>query len=148
MFPDPTLRWHLFPSIADGIKCPFVLDRGLWRGKLNLLLIGRIEEWKPASRSFRIEVDCQVYFAVEEMIHSIAGHGDHSGKYDGSIYIKEATASRLLEVFTRVDPTKRKTRHFLFVGMDYCYETLGFGEPVLHEFPDAETAYAWRPDDR
>ena len=79
------------------------------------------------------------------MIYSVADHGDRSGMYDGGIYIKEATASQLLEAFSRVDPTKRNTRQFLFVGMDYCFETLGFGEPVLHEFPDEETAYAWRP---
>jgi hypothetical protein len=88
-----------------------------------------------------------VYFAVEEMIYSIAPHSNGSGRYDGSIYIKEATASALMNAFASVDPAQLKARHFLFVGMDYCYETLGFGAPVLHEFLDEETAYAWRPGD-
>jgi hypothetical protein len=116
---------------------------------LNLLLIGRIEEKKPASRAFRIEVDCQVYFAVEEMIYSVAPHGNRSGAYDGNVYIKEASTSYLRETFTKIGPVlKRTLRHFLFVGLDYCYETLGSGEPVIHEFPDEQTAYAWRPDER
>jgi hypothetical protein len=57
-----------------------------------------------------------------------------------SIYIKESSTSRLLEAFSKIDPFERKPRHFLFVGMDYCYQTLGLLEPVIHEFPDEKQA--------
>jgi hypothetical protein len=84
---------------------------GFGTANLNLLLAGMTDENDPATgRLFRIEADCQVYFAVEEMLISIAPHGDGLGRYDVNIYIKEATASGLMNAFTRVDPEKFKGR--------------------------------------
>jgi hypothetical protein len=40
---------------------------------------------------------------------------------------------------------KRTPRHFLFVGSDFCYETVGFEEPVVCTFASREDAYAWLP---
>ena len=125
----------------DGMKAPFVLDRGVWRGVLSLIAL----ECKPGVRAYGIEIKCQIYGAFEEMIYSIAHHGDRSGVYGGDVYIKEAEQSKLLDVFRDVDPFKRSPRHFLFVGGDFCYEVLGFEEPVVHAFASEEEAYAWPP---
>jgi hypothetical protein len=129
----------------DGMKAPpFVLDRGLWRGVLSLIVL----ECPPGVRAYGVEVECQIYAAFEEMIYSIAHHGDGSGTYRGNVYIKEAEHSKLLDAFRDVDPIKRNPRHFLFVGGDFCYEVLGFAEPVVRTFASKDEAYAWplRPD--
>jgi len=141
MFPDPDLIWRAFPSILDGMKAPpYVLSRGVWRGALNLL----VTESAPGASAYGVEIpDCQIYAAYEEMIYSCADHGDRSRVYDGGIYIKEAERSQLLKSFERIDPLGRKPRHFLFVGGDYCYETLGFSAPCARAFPGLEEAYAW-----
>jgi hypothetical protein len=144
VFPDSTLKWRPFPSIIDGIKPPpFVLSKGMWRGVLNLIVI----ECVPGTRAYGIEIiDCLVYCSFDEMICSIASHGDRSGVYNGSIYIKEAETSHLLDTWARIDPFKRKVRHFSFVGGDHCYEALGTKDPVIRAFASHEEAYAWRPD--
>jgi hypothetical protein len=126
----------------DGInRPPFVLDRGLNRGILHLIVL----ECTPGTRAYGVEIQCQAYGAFEEMIYSIADHGDVSGAYDGGVYMKEAANSRLLEAYSEIDPMERKARHFSFVGMDFCYETLGFEVPVIRTFESEEEAYAWTP---
>lgn len=143
MFPDPSLRWRPFPSIMDGIKAPmFVLDRGLWRGVLRLIVL----ECAPGVRAYGVEMNCRVYAAVEEMIYSTASHGDGSGIYRGDVYIKEAEHSELLQALRELKTVQRDPRHFLFVGGDFCYEVVGFGEPVIRCFASQEEAYAWSPD--
>lgn len=143
MFPDPTLKWRPYPSMMDGMKPPpFVLDRGLWRGVLNLVVL----ECRPGPRAYGVEIHCEAYGAFDEMIYSIADHGDATGRYDGGIYIKEAECSHLLKFYERTDPFKRKVRHFSFVGSDFCYETIGMTGPVIHAFASREDAYAWVPE--
>jgi hypothetical protein len=144
MFPDSTLKWRPFPSIIDGIKPPpFALSKGMWRGTFNLIVV----ECVPGIRAYGIEIiGCQVDASFEEMIYSIADHGDRAGAYDGGVYIKEAETSHLLDLWDRIDPFKRKVRHFSFVGGDHCYEALGTKDPVIRTFASPEEAYAWRPD--
>jgi hypothetical protein len=141
MFPDSKLKWRPLPSIMDGMRTPpFVFSRGTWRGVLKLIVL----ECAPGTRAYGVEIlGCQVYAAFEEMIYSIANHGDRAGVYDGGVYIKEAETSDLLDAFANIDPLNRKPRHFSFVGGDYCYETLGFAEPVVHMFASEDEAYAW-----
>jgi hypothetical protein len=79
------------------------------------------------------------------MIHSVADHGGRTGFYDGSVYIKEAESSALLQAWAVTDPHQRKARHFFFVGGDYRYEVLGFSEPIIRAFDSPEQAYAWGP---
>jgi hypothetical protein len=142
MFPDPTSKWMPYPSIIDGIRAPpFVLDVGIWRGVLGLIVL----ESKPGTRAYGVHVKCEAYAAFEEMIHSIAGHGAENLRYDGSVYIKEAETSQLLSAFSLVDPFKRKHRHFAFIGGDFCYQTLGLTEPIVHAFASRDEAYAWKP---
>lgn len=143
MFPDPTLQWRPYPSVMDGMRPPpFVLDRGLWRGVLNLIVL----ECSPGSRAYGVQIRSEAYSAFEEMIYSVAPHGDAGSRYDGSVYIKEAISSRLLEVYAEIDPFKRNVRHFLFVGTDFCYEAISAGEPIIRTFKGREEAYAWVPD--
>jgi hypothetical protein len=125
----------------DGMKAPpFVFSQGTWRGVLNLIVL----ECAPGTRAYGVEIfGCQVYVAVEEMVYSVAHHGDGTGVYNGGVYIKETENSRLLDVFANTDPLNRKSRHFLFVGGDYCYETLGIGEPAVRTFTSQEEAYTW-----
>ena len=142
MFPDPTLRWRPYASIIDGIeRPPFVLDQGLWRGVLHLVVVGP----KPSLRAYSVEMPCEIYAGFEEMIYSIASHGDRTGMYDGGVYIKEAESSSLLKAYAATDPVRRRPRHFSFIGSDYCYEALGFSEPIVRAFETPEEAYAWRP---
>jgi hypothetical protein len=129
----------------DGMRAPpLVLDRGLWRGVLNLVIL----EYAPGTRAYGVQIRCETYGAFEEMIYSIAGHGDGSGRYDGGVYIKEAVSSRLLGTYVEVHPVnlKRNMRHFSFVGYDFCYETLGIEVPKIHAFPSWEAAYSWVPN--
>lgn len=143
MFPDPTLSWRPYPSMLDGIgRPPFVLDRGLWRGTLGLIVI----EPPPRKRAFGVQIRCEAYFAVEEMIHSVADHGSGTSVYDGGVYLKEAVSSSLRDAYAKIDPFQRIVRQFLLVGSDFCYETIGFGEPVIERFASQEAAYLWRPD--
>lgn len=139
MFPDPTLRWRPYESIIDGIKRPpFVFDQGLWRGVLYLIVVS-------SPRAYGIEISCEIYSGFEEMIYSIADHGDGTSRYDGGVYIKEAERSALLKAYAATDPFGRKPRHFCFVGSDYCYEVLGFSDPIIRAFDSADEAYAWGP---
>lgn len=143
MFPDPTIRWRPFLSVMDGMKAPpFVLDRGLWKGRLNLLVL----ECSPGLRAYGVSIACEIYGAFEEMIYSVAPHGDGSGAYDGSVYLKEATSSALLDAFRSADLAHRSVRQFLFVGGNYCYETLGQSEPIIRSFATQEDGYAWAPN--
>lgn len=143
MFPDPTIRWRPIPSAMDGMKAPpFVLDRGLWRGRLNLLVL----ECSPGLRAYGVSIACEIYGAFEEMIYSVAPHGDGSAAYDGGVYLKEATSSALLDAFRSADLIHRSIRQFLFVGGNYCYETLGQSEPIIRSFATREDGYAWAPN--
>jgi hypothetical protein len=143
MFPDPTLRWHPFPSRLDGIdRPPFVLGRGLWQGVLSLILV----EAPPRKRAFGVQIKCEAYLTVEEMIYSVADHGGGTAAYDGTVYLKEASQSRVRDAYKITDPLHRGVRHFLLVGSDFCYETIGFDDPVVRRFASVEAAYEWRPD--
>jgi hypothetical protein len=142
LFPDPTLRWQPYPSIIDGIeRPPFVVDQGLWRGVLYLIVVAP----NPSLRAYGIEMSCEIYVGFEEMIYSIADHGGKTGRYDGGVYIKEAENSALLKAWAAIDPVNQKPRHFSFVGNDYSYEVLGFSEPIIRAFGSPDEAYAWGP---
>jgi hypothetical protein len=142
LFPDPTLRWRPYPSIIDGIeRPPFVVDQGFWRGVLFLIVLAP----KQGRRAYGVEMSCEIYAGFEEMIYSIADHGGKTGGYDGGVYIKEAETSALLKAYAATDPVGRKPRHFSFVGGDYCYEVLGFSEPIIRAFDSEDEAYAWGP---
>ena len=142
MFPDPTLVWRPYTSIIDGIeRPPFVFDQGLWKGVLYLIVVGP----NPSLRAYSIEISCEIYAGFEEMIYSVADHGGGASVYDGGVYIKEAGNSALLKAYIAIDPVGRKPRHFLFVGSDYCYEVLGFSEPLVRAFNGPDEAYAWGP---
>ena len=85
MFPDPTIRWRPYESIIDGIeRPPYVFDQGLWRGVLYLIVVAP----NPSRRAYGIEMSCAIYAGFDEMIYSVANHGDSAGMYDGGIYIK------------------------------------------------------------
>ncbi len=141
MIPDPTLQWRPFPSVLDGIgRPPFALDVGLYEGVLHLIIL----EPPPRRRAFGVTVPCQSYQAVEEMIYSVAYPG-HNASYDGTTYLKEAVTSASIRAFQAGDPLGRSVRQFLLVGSDFCYETLGFDEPVVREFDDLAAAYDWHP---
>jgi hypothetical protein len=143
MFPDPSLRWRPFPSILDGIdRPPFVLDRGLWNGILALIVVGA----PPRGRSYGVQIRCQGYLAVEEALYSVADHGAGTARYNGAVYIKETSDFPAQEAFEVFDRRQRKARRFLFVGSDFCYETIGFDEPVVQAFASTDAAYAWQPD--
>lgn len=151
MFPDPTVRWRPYPSIMDGIdRDPFVYAHDHLRGMLYLLVFGG----KSGPRVFGVEIACYGYFAVEEMLYSVARHGDGSKSYDGGIYIKEAINSRLLQAMVDQHPLARSptnpegwvARHFLFVGYDFCFETIGFKEPRIRTFASEDEAHAWVVD--
>jgi hypothetical protein len=142
MFPDPTLRWRPYASIIDGIeRPPWVFDQGLWCGVLHLIVVAP----EPSPRAYGIEISCEIYAGYDEVIYSIADHGDKAGMYDGGVYIKEAESSALINAYTALDPVGRTPRHFSFVGSDTCYEVLGFSEPVIRAFANSEEAYAWGP---
>jgi len=128
--------------MIDGVeRPPYVFDQGLWRGVLYLIVVGA----KPSLRAYGIEMPCKIYAGFDEMIYSVANHGDKVGAYDGGVYLKEAEASALLHAYALIDPVGRKPRHFSFVGSDYCYEVLGFSEPIIRAFDSPEEAYAWGP---
>jgi hypothetical protein len=88
-------------------------------------------------------MSCEIYVGFDEMIYSIADHGGTTGGYDGGVYIKEAEYSALLKAYAAIDPIGRKPRHSSFVGNDYCYEVLGFAEPIIRAFDSPDEAYAW-----
>ena len=57
MFPDLSLRWRPYPSIMDGMRPPpFVLDRGLWKSVLNLIVLegslGVLHREEPEAPAF------------------------------------------------------------------------------------------------
>src|SRR2546423_790713 len=131
MFPDPSIHWLPYASIIDGIeRPPFVLDQGFWRGILHLIVMGPA----PSERFYGIEIGCEIYGGFEEMIYSVANHGDRSSFYDGSTYIKKARQSRLISEYENLGLGLQPPRQFLFVGGDYCYETLGSSDPVIRQF--------------
>ncbi|HSZ53147.1 MAG TPA: hypothetical protein VK801_16385 [Caulobacteraceae bacterium] len=80
------------------------------------------------------------------MIYSVAEHGAGTSAYDGGIYLKEAVHSRSRDAYTKIDPLHRSVRQFLFVGIDFCYETIGFEDPIIEQFESREAAYLWRLD--
>lgn len=134
--------WRPYPSMIDGIeRPPFVFDQGLWRGVLHLIVLAP----SPGLRAYGVEMPCEVYAGFEEMIYSVADHGDKGGAYDGGVYIKEAGRSALLTAYAAADPAGRKPRHFSFVGGDFCFEVLGFGEPAIRAFGSPGEAYEWGP---
>jgi hypothetical protein len=141
VFPDPNLKWLPYPSQIDGIqRLPYVLDKGMWKGILHLVILEG-----QGARAYGIRFDCEMYFGIDEMIYSIAAHGT-GAMYDGGIYIKETMNSAWLKAYTAIEPLERVPRHFLFVGNDYCYECVGFNEPIIHTFATEDEAYAWGPD--
>jgi hypothetical protein len=152
VFNDPTLKWRPYPSVIDGIeRPPYVFDRGFWRGVLHLTVTAP----EPSSRAYGIELPCDIYYGIEEMLHSVAMPAFKSGSYDGSIYIKEAESSALLNAYSTLlrdyrptDFSRHTPRHFLFVGADLCYEALGIAEPSIRTFRSREEAYAWSPGHR
>jgi hypothetical protein len=142
VFPDPTLQWHPYRSVIDGIeRPPTVVDRGLWRGVLHLTVVAP----SPGLRAYSVEIACEIYAGFDEMIYSVAGHGAGTADYAGHVYVKEARHSALLTAYASVDPIGRKPRHFLFVGADYCYEVLSFSEPIIRTFGHPDEADAWGP---
>ncbi|MCA0318787.1 MAG: hypothetical protein LCH88_12050 [Proteobacteria bacterium] len=156
MFPDPDLEWHAYPSIIDGIGSPFAINRGQWEGRLHLLVVDgsiKLSGLTAGSRvrppAFGISIRCDVYLAVEEVLYSIVGHGDGWRRS----YIKETKNSRIIDAIAPHHPMTRNPdvanrkilRHFCFPGDDYCYETVGFNEPIIREFVSAEAGYAWVP---
>ena len=76
LFPDPSLRWRPYASMIDGIeRPPYVFDQGLWRGVLYLIVVGP----KPSLCAYGIEMPCEIYAGFDEMIYSVANHGDKAG---------------------------------------------------------------------
>ena len=121
---------------------PFVLDKGIWKGVLYLTVLSG----GPNIRAYGIQFDCEMYFGIGEMIYSMSEHGDAGSWYDGDVYIKETVNSALLKAYALTNPLEGVPRHFLFVGNDFCYECVGFGEPIIQAFATADEAYDWRPD--
>jgi hypothetical protein len=73
----------------DGMKTPpLVLDQGLWGEVLKLIVL----EGRPGTRAYGVEIHCLAYCVFDEMIYSVADHGQGSGMYGGGCYIKEAEA--------------------------------------------------------
>lgn len=142
MFPDPSIKWRPYPSMIDGIeRPPAVFDQGLWRGVLHLIVVAS----PPGLRAYGIEIACQIYAGFEEVTYAVSAHGADTVVYDGGVYIKEAGQSALLNAYEAIDPVGRRPRHFIFVGSEYCYEALGFSEPVIRAFSTPDEAYAWGP---
>jgi len=137
---DSNTRWKPFPSIIDGVaRGVYVSDRGHWEGSLNLVI-----SQPRQARAFAVEVPCEVFGGCEEMIYGLA-YANASVAYDGGVYIKEAETSVALEAFRAIDPFDRAPRHFCFLGEDYCYEVVGFGEPQIRVLADPEDATRWKP---
>ena len=141
MLPDPNIRWQPVPSVIDGIeRPPYILERGISQGMLRLIIL-TMEDKAPA---FEIEVAIEAYTCVEEAAYSIANHGDNGAAYDGTVYLKEAASSKALEAYAALPVAMPNPRHFLFVGGDYCYETIG-GEPLVRRLETFENAKIWLP---
>ncbi|MGJ4925803.1 hypothetical protein ACQR1I_10820 [Bradyrhizobium sp. HKCCYLS2038] len=128
--------------MIDGIeRPPWTLVQGLWLGVLYLIVLAP----PPGRRAYGIEISCEIFAGFEEMIYSVSDQGNATSAYDGGVYVKEAEASALLTNYAANDPVGRMPRHFLFVGSDYCYEVLGFSEPIIRSFENAGEAYGWGP---
>jgi hypothetical protein len=140
MFPDPTVRWQPYPSVMDGIRGIFILDRGTHTGTRRLVMTPMTESLPV----FVVELDCAIFLTVEELLYDMAVP-EHGGWNDGvETYIREASQSRLLEIYDRLNAMQRPpVRHFCFPGLEYAVECLASAEPVIHEFPDYDTAFAW-----
>lgn len=144
MFPDPDLRWQPYPSIMDGMLLgPFVELRGFIEGNLHLIVL----ETFPGLRAYGVTINCEYYSACEDMMYSTTDHGDRSGMYNGSVYIKVACKSKLLDLWAEYHPMSRHYSwlHLSFVGLDFCYETLGRFPPVIQQFATTDEAKSWRP---
>jgi hypothetical protein len=48
--------------------------KGLWRGVLYLIVVAP----NPGLRAYGIEMSCEIYSGIEEMIYSVADHGDNN----------------------------------------------------------------------
>ena len=74
-------------------------------------------------------------------------HCNKSLGYDGSNYIKVARSSALLNLWKEHHPNFDHFQwlHLAFVGLDFCYETIGNRAPVIRQFPTMAEAEAWRP---
>jgi hypothetical protein len=80
--------------VVDGIgRPPSVNSFGIWRGILRLVVV----ECPPGMRAYGVEIRSEISAAFDEMMYSILGHGDKTGQYDGSVYIKDAIRSQLIE---------------------------------------------------
>lgn len=140
MFPDPTSVWRPYPTAMDGMAPGmFVLDRGLWRGVLRLIVL----DGNLGPRSYGVEVRCVAYAAYEDALYSCVDHGGGALRYDGAVFVKEAEQSLLLTTYKATVPGMGNPRHFSFVGTDFCYETLGFDAPVVLAFASRGDAYQW-----
>ena len=141
MFPDPTSVWRPHPTAMDGMAPGmFVLDRGLWRGVLSLIVL----DGNLGPRAYGVDISCVAYAAYEDALYSCADHGGGALSYDGAVFVKEADQSMLLTAYEATVPWMGKPRHFSFVGTDFCYETLGFEAPVVRAFASREDAYQWQ----
>lgn len=138
MFPDPTIIWRPLVSEIDGIFAPFVLDGGMWRGERRLVVV----EAPSGRRAYGVAVECLAYAAYDEMVHSIASHGEGLA-YDGGVYIKEAQASVWLKAHTEADPLARRLRHFALVGTEICCEFISVAPPRIVAFSEQDEAYDW-----
>lgn len=142
LFPDPTVVWRPYPTIMDGMALgPVVFDRGVWEGVLSLIVL----DGGLGPRAYGVQIKCVAYAAFEEMLYSVANHGDQRANYDGHVFIKEAEKSALLSAYEKTISWMPKPRHFLFIGDDFCYETLGLDAPSIRSFKSRDEAYAWQP---
>lgn len=137
MFPDPTLKWKPLPSVIDGMPLPSADAHGI--GPEGLCLT--VHSFRDDQRAFGIELQCQAYFAMDDLLYKYSNHGEPTSDY-GDVYIMEATASALLDAQARCNPTI-PVRHFRFTGFDFCYEVLSVDEPKIHTFANDDEAYAW-----
>lgn len=138
MFPDPTIVWRPLPSEIDGVLSPFVLDGGVWRGERRLAVV----EPSPGRRAYGVAAMCIAYAAYDEMLYSVASHGEGL-RYDGGVYLKEAQGSLWLKAHAEIDPLERRLRHFCLVGGEICCEFLSIQPPEIVVFADEVDAYRW-----
>ena len=74
MFPNSMVKWHPFSSIIDGQSLHLSLcPKACGGAAQNLIML----ECVPDTRAYGIGIThCLVYCAFDEMIYSIAEHGD------------------------------------------------------------------------
>jgi hypothetical protein len=144
LFPDPNIEWGGLASTIDGIQSPSLeVVRADCSNPVRCL----VSQWLEGAclRVSSVEFnDPQAFFAVEEMLYSIAyAPRQDGGGYDGTVYIKEAKRSALKTALEAVDYNDRSMRHFLLVGLDVCLEVVDTGEPHVKDHPDYDAARAW-----